>query len=190
MNCWHCNTELIWGGDHDGDATSAVRCAGDSAQTAASYDSFGYDAVFAVAHALHDLSGRPADKMVIVNCAALSPQLLESELFGHEKGAFTNAHQRRIGRFEQADGGTLFLDEVGEIDAATQVKLLRALSERTIERDGSNKPIAVDVRVVAATNRNLREMVTIGKFREDLFFRLNVVAVRMPPLRDLSLIHI
>ena len=134
-----------------------------------------------VAHALHDLSGRPADKMVIVNCAALSPQLLESELFGHEKGAFTNAHQRRIGRFEQADGGTLFLDEVGEIDAATQVKLLRALSERTIERVGSNEPIKVDVRVVAATNRNLREMATLGKFREDLFFRLNVVAVQMPP---------
>tara|TARA_B100000459_G_scaffold103303_1_gene59407 strand:- start:477 stop:1715 length:1239 start_codon:yes stop_codon:yes gene_type:complete len=137
-----------------------------------------------VAHALHDLSGRPADKMVIVNCAALSPQLLESELFGHEKGAFTNAHQRRIGRFEQADGGTLFLDEVGEIDAATQVKLLRALSERTIERVGSNEPIKVDVRVVAATNRNLREMATMGRFREDLFFRLNVVAVQMPPLRD------
>lgn len=137
-----------------------------------------------VAHALHDLSGRPADKMVIVNCAALSPQLLESELFGHEKGAFTNAHQRRIGRFEQADGGTLFLDEVGEIDAAIQVKLLRALSERTIERVGSNEPIKIDVRVVAATNRNLREMATEGKFREDLFFRLNVVAVQMPPLRD------
>ena len=137
-----------------------------------------------VAHALHDLSGRPADKMVIVNYAALSPQLLESELFGHEKGAFTNAHQRRIGRFEQADGGTLFLDEVGEIDAATQVKLLRALSERTIERVGSNEPIKVDVRVVAATNRNLREMATTGKFREDLFFRLNVVAVKMPPLRE------
>ncbi len=137
-----------------------------------------------VAHALHDLSGRPADKLVIVNCAALSPQLLESELFGHEKGAFTNAHQRRIGRFEQADGGTLFLDEIGEIDPATQVKLLRALSERTIERVGSNKSIPIDVRVVAATNRNLRELVTSGQFREDLFFRLNVVTITMPPLRD------
>ena len=137
-----------------------------------------------VAHALHDLSGRPADKLVIVNCAALSSQLLESELFGHEKGAFTSAHQRRIGRFEQADGGTLFLDEIGEIDSTTQVKLLRALSERTIERVGSNKSIPVDVRVVAATNRNLRELVTSGQFREDLFFRLNVVTIKMSPLRD------
>ena len=137
-----------------------------------------------VAHALHDLSGRPADKLVIVNCAALSPQLLESELFGHEKGAFTSAHQRRIGRFEQADGGTLFLDEIGEIDTSTQVKLLRALSERTIERVGSNNPITVDVRVIAATNKNLRKMVTEEKFREDLFFRLNVVNIRMPPLRE------
>ena len=137
-----------------------------------------------VAHALHDLSGRPADKLVIVNCAALSPQLLESELFGHEKGAFTSAHQRRIGRFEQADGGTLFLDEIGEIDATSQVKLLRALSERTVERVGSNTSIAVNVRVVAATNRNLRELVTSGQFREDLFFRLNVVTIKMPPLRD------
>ena len=137
-----------------------------------------------VAHAIHDLSGRPADKLVIVNCAALSPQLLESELFGHEKGAFTSAHQRRIGRFEQADGGTLFLDEIGEVDSATQVKLLRALSERTIERVGANKPINVDARVVAATNKNLRELVAAGEFREDLFFRLNVVTIRMPPLRE------
>ena len=137
-----------------------------------------------VAHAVHDLSGRPADKLVIVNCAALSPQLLESELFGHEKGAFTGATQRRVGRFEQADGGTLFLDEIGEIDATTQVKLLRALSERTIERVGSNKSIEVDVRLLAATNRNLRELVAEGNFREDLFFRLNVVTITMPPLRD------
>ena len=137
-----------------------------------------------VAHALHDLSGRPAEKLVIVNCAALSSQLLESELFGHEKGAFTSAHQRRIGRFEQADGGTLFLDEIGEIDAATQVKLLRALSERTIERVGANKSIEVDVRVVAATNKKLRDLVASGEFREDLFFRLNVVSIRMPPLRE------
>lgn len=136
-----------------------------------------------VAHTLHHLSGRPAAKMVIVHCAALSPQLLESELFGHEKGAFTGASQRRIGRFEQADGGTLFLDEIGEIDAATQVKLLRVLSERTLERVGSNSPIKVDVRVVAATNKNLRELVGQGTFREDLFFRLNVVKVEMPPLR-------
>lgn len=139
-----------------------------------------------VAHAIHGLSGRPADKLVIVHCAALSPQLLESELFGHEKGAFTGAAQRRIGRFEQADGGTLFLDEIGEIDASTQVKLLRVLSERTIERVGSNTPVKVDVRVLAATNKNLAEMVEAGDFREDLYFRLNVVRVVMPPLRDRS----
>jgi two-component system response regulator AtoC len=136
-----------------------------------------------VAGLLHHLSGRPAAKLVTVHCAALSPQLLESELFGHEKGAFTGAAQRRIGRFEQADGGTLFLDEIGEIDAATQIKLLRVLSERTIERVGSNTPVKVDVRVIAATNRNLREMVDHGGFREDLFFRLNVVKITMPPLR-------
>ena len=119
-----------------------------------------------------------------MHCAALSPQLLESELFGHEKGAFTGAAQRRIGRFEQADGGTLFLDEIGEIDAATQVKLLRVLSERTLERVGSNSPIKVDVRVIAATNKNLKELVANGTFREDLYFRLNVVKIEMPPLRD------
>ncbi|TAG08320.1 MAG: sigma-54-dependent Fis family transcriptional regulator [Verrucomicrobia bacterium] len=136
-----------------------------------------------VATLLHHLSGRPPGKWVTAHCAALSPQLLESELFGHEKGAFTGANQRRIGRFEQADGGTLFLDEIGEIDASTQVKLLRVLSERTIERVGSSQPHAVDVRVVAATNRNLREMVAAGTFREDLFFRLNVVNLKMPPLR-------
>jgi DNA-binding NtrC family response regulator len=136
-----------------------------------------------VAGLLHHLSGRPAAKMVTVHCAALSAQLLESELFGHEKGAFTGAAQRRIGRFEQADGGTLFLDEIGEIDSATQIKLLRVLSERTIERVGSNTPVKVDVRVIAATNKNLREMVDRGEFREDLFFRLNVVKIEMPPLR-------
>jgi DNA-binding NtrC family response regulator len=136
-----------------------------------------------VAHLIHHLSGRPASKMVTVHCAALSPQLLESELFGHEKGAFTGAAQRRIGRFEQADGGTIFLDEIGEIDAATQIKLLRILSERSLERVGSNTPVKVDVRVIAATNRNLREMVDAGTFREDLYFRLNVVKIEMPPLR-------
>ncbi|MBK73785.1 MAG: transcriptional regulator [Verrucomicrobiales bacterium] len=136
-----------------------------------------------VAHALHDLSGRPGEKFVGVNCAALSSQLLESELFGHEKGAFTGASQRRVGRFEQAHGGTLFLDEIGEIDAQTQVKLLRALSERTIERVGSNTPIQVDVRIIAATNRSLAVMVEEGTFREDLYFRLNVLGIVMPPLR-------
>lgn len=137
-----------------------------------------------VAHALHELSGRPNDKLLVVNCAALSPQLLESELFGHEKGAFTGASQKRIGRFEQANGGTLFLDEIGEIDLATQVKLLRALSERTIERVGSNTPVKVDVRIVTATNKDLRDLVSKGEFREDLFFRLNVVRILMPPLRN------
>ncbi|MFT4548080.1 MAG: two-component system response regulator AtoC [Verrucomicrobiales bacterium] len=137
-----------------------------------------------VAHALHNLSGRPKSKLVIVHCAALSPQLLESELFGHEKGAFTDAREKRIGRFEHADGGTLFLDEIGEIDAATQVKLLRAIGERTVERLGSNQPIKVDVRVIAATNRDLKKEVAEGRFREDLFYRLNVVRIHMPPLRD------
>jgi two-component system response regulator AtoC len=139
-----------------------------------------------VAHAIHQLSGRPADKLLVVNCAALSPQLLESELFGHEKGAFTGATQKRIGRFEQADGGTIFLDEIGEIDQATQVKLLRVLGERTIERVGSNHPVKVDVRVITATNKNLRDLVSKGEFREDLFFRLNVVRILMPTLKDRS----
>ena len=123
-------------------------------------------------------------ELVAVNCAALSPQLLESELFGHEKGSFTGAGQRRIGRFEQADGGTIFLDEIGEIDAGTQVRLLRVLSERTIERVGSNTPIPVNVRIIAATNKSLKKLVQEGKFREDLYFRLNVVHIQMPPLRD------
>jgi DNA-binding NtrC family response regulator len=137
-----------------------------------------------VGRAIHHLSGRPKSKLVTVHCAALSEQLLESELFGHEKGAFTGATERRIGRFEEADGGTLFLDEIGEIDLNTQVKLLRAIGERTIERLGSNKPQKVDVRVVAATNKDLSKMVKEGTFRDDLFFRLNVVSIQMPPLRD------
>ena len=137
-----------------------------------------------VGRGIHHLSGRPKSKLVTVHCAALSEQLLESELFGHERGSFTGASERRIGRFEEANGGTLFLDEIGEIDLNTQVKLLRAIGERTIERLGSNKPIKVDVRVVAATNKDLSEMVKEGTFRDDLFFRLNVVTIDMPPLRD------
>ncbi len=138
-----------------------------------------------VAQALHALSGRPKPKFVTVHCAALSPQLLESELFGHEKGAFTGAIERRIGRFEQANGGTIFLDEIGEIDAATQVKLLRVLGEeRAFERVGGNQPIKTDVRLVAATNKNLEKLVSEGKFRDDLFFRLSVVPITMPPLRQ------
>ena len=137
-----------------------------------------------VGRGIHHLSGRPESKLVTVHCAALSEQLLESELFGHERGSFTGASERRIGRFEEANGGTLFLDEIGEIDLNTQVKLLRAIGERTIERIGSNKPIKVDVRVVAATNKDLSEMVKEGTFRDDLFFRLNVVTIDMPPLRN------
>lgn len=137
-----------------------------------------------VAQALHNLSSRKANPFVIVHCAALSPQLLESELFGHEKGAFTGANTRRIGRFEEANHGTIFLDEIGEIDAATQVKLLRVLGERTVQRVGSNQTLPVDVRVITATNKNLENLVKEGKFREDLFFRLNVVPIHLPPLRE------
>ncbi len=137
-----------------------------------------------VARAIHSLSPRSKARFVAVNCAALSPQLMESELFGHEKGSFTGAMQRRIGRFEEADGGTIFLDEIGEIDIPTQVKLLRVLAERSIERVGSNTAIPVNVRVVAATNRNLEEMVKQGTFRLDLYQRLNVISLRLPPLRE------
>ncbi len=137
-----------------------------------------------VASALHALSNRRKGRFVAVHCAALSPQLLESELFGHEKGAFTGATERRIGRFEQADGGTLFLDEIGEIDASTQIKILRVLGERTFERVGGNVSVSSDVRLVAATNKHLETLVAEGKFRDDLFYRLNVVRIHMPPLRQ------
>src|SRR3954464_11610568 len=137
------------------------------------------------AHAIHNLSRRHREKFVTVHCAALSPQLLESELFGHERGAFTGAHERRIGRFEQANGGTIFLDEIGEIDASTQVKLLRVISEeRAFERVGGNQTLRADVRLIAATNKNLEKLVAEGKFRDDLYFRLNVVHITMPPLRE------
>jgi len=136
------------------------------------------------AKAIHSLSTRAEKPFVAVHCAALSPQLLESELFGHEKGAFTGASERRIGRFEQAAGGTLFLDEIGEIDPTVQVKILRVLGEKNFERVGSNQTLNSDVRLIAATNKNLATMVAEGKFREDLFFRLNVVPLTMPPLRE------
>jgi two-component system response regulator AtoC len=137
------------------------------------------------AHAIHNLSRRSKAKFVVVHCAALSPTLLESELFGHEKGAFTGAFERRIGRFEQASGGTVFLDEISEIEPATQVKLLRVMSEeRAFERVGGNQTLHAAVRLIAATNKNLEKLVREGKFRDDLFFRLNVVRITMPPLRD------
>ena len=137
------------------------------------------------AHAIHNLSRRHKGKFVTVHCAALSPQLLESELFGHERGAFTGAHERRVGRFEQANGGTIFLDEIGEIDASTQVKLLRVMSEdRAFERVGGSQTLHADVRLIAATNKHLETLVSEGKFRDDLYFRLNVVKITMPPLRE------
>jgi DNA-binding NtrC family response regulator len=137
-----------------------------------------------VARAIHQLSPRAQGPFVPVHCAALSKTLLESELFGHEKGAYTGATERRSGRFEMADGGTLFLDEIGEIDPAVQVKILRVLEEHKFERVGGSEMIEVDVRMLAATNRDLKQMVADGTFREDLFYRLYVVNVHLPPLRE------
>lgn len=139
-----------------------------------------------IAELIHQNSPRSRQPFVAVHCAALPSNLLESELFGHEKGAFTGATERRIGRFEAASGGTLFLDEIGEIDASTQVKLLRFLESRTFERVGSVKPLTVDVRLVCATNRDLGAMVKAGDFREDLFYRLNVIPLHLPSLRERS----
>lgn len=137
-----------------------------------------------VANAIHKQSSRASAPFVIVHCAALSESLLESELFGFEKGAFTGAEAQHKGRFELANGGTIFLDEIGEINQTTQVKLLRVLQEKTFERVGGEKTISVDVRVVAATNRNLEDEVKAGRFREDLYYRLNVVRIEMPSLRE------
>ena len=137
-----------------------------------------------VAQMIHQNSPRARGPFVAAHCAAIPAGLLESELFGHEKGAFTGATEKRIGRFEAADGGTLFLDEVGDLDATTQVKLLRFLETRSFERVGSQKPIQVDVRLVCATHRDLSGMVAKGEFREDLFYRLNVVPIHLPPLRE------
>ncbi len=137
-----------------------------------------------VANAIHNFSKRSTGPLVKVNCAAIPDSLLEAELFGHEKGAFTNALVRRIGRFEEADKGTIFLDEIGEVSPPLQAKLLRVIQEKTIERLGSNTPISVDFRLIAATAQDLAEMVKIGKFREDLYYRLNVVTISLPPLRE------
>ncbi len=137
-----------------------------------------------IAGAVHHNSLRAGRNFVKVNCAALQENLLESELFGHEKGAFTGADKQRVGRFEQADGGTLFLDEVGDMSANTQAKILRVLQEHEFERLGGTRTLRVDVRLIAATNRNLAQMVASGQFREDLYYRLNVVSIEMPPLRE------
>ncbi len=139
-----------------------------------------------VAQAIHQSSPRARGPFIAVHCASLSENLLESELFGHEKGSFTGATERRIGRFESADGGTLFLDEIGEISGSIQVKLLRFLETKAIDRVGGSKTIELDVRLVTATNRNLEQLVREGKFREDLYFRLDVVRFVMPPLRNRS----
>jgi transcriptional regulator with GAF, ATPase, and Fis domain len=137
-----------------------------------------------LARALHETSPRAAKPFVKVHCAALSPGLLESELFGHVKGAFTGAHRDKVGRFELANGGTLFLDEIGDIDPSVQVKLLRVLQETTFERVGSSEPVQVQVRVIAATHQDLEELIRRGRFREDLYYRLNVISITMPPLRE------
>jgi len=137
-----------------------------------------------VARALHQNSRRSQSPLVTLNCAALPESLLESELFGHEKGAFTGATARKVGFFEYAEGGTLFLDEVGEMPLTTQVKLLRSLENREIVRLGSNQPISVDIRIIAATNKKLLEEVSEGRFREDLYFRLRVISLEIPPLRE------
>lgn len=137
-----------------------------------------------IARSIHFLSSRKSKPFIKVNCAALTESLLESELFGHEKGAFTGALQERIGRFEQAHGGTLFLDEIGDVSPAFQVKLLRVLQEREFERVGGNNTIKIDVRLICATNRNLEEAVNKGDFRSDLYFRINVISIHLPPLRE------
>jgi two-component system nitrogen regulation response regulator NtrX len=137
-----------------------------------------------VARAIHRNSARASGRFIQVNCAAIPEELIESELFGHEKGSFTGATEKQIGKFEQADHGTIFLDEIGDMSPKTQAKVLRVLQEQEVERIGSSRTIKVDVRVIAATNKNLEEAITRGEFREDLYFRLNVIPVVVPPLRE------
>lgn len=163
-----------------------INIAGRSADSKASILIFGESGTGKelIAKTIHYASPRRDRPFIVVNCAALNENLLESELFGHEKGAFTGADRQRKGRFEQADGGTIFLDEVGDIPLATQVKLLRVLQERKFERVGGNQTIEVDVRVISATNRDLEKMVNEGTFRLDLYYRLNVISIKIPPLRE------
>ena len=137
-----------------------------------------------VAHAIHAISPRATEPFVEVNCAAIPEELIESELFGHRKGSFTGAHEDKIGKFQKADGGTLFLDEVGDMSLKTQAKVLRALEEQRFEPVGAAESMQVDVRVIAATNKNLEEEIERGNFREDLFYRLNVIPFYVPPLRE------
>jgi formate hydrogenlyase transcriptional activator len=137
-----------------------------------------------IARAIHQQSNRSARPFIRVNCAAIPPSLIASELFGHERGSFTGAGERRLGRFESAQGGSIFLDEIGELPMETQITLLRVIQEREFERVGSSLPVSVDVRIIAATNRNLKAAVAAGTFRMDLFYRLNVVPIEIPPLRE------
>jgi transcriptional regulator with GAF, ATPase, and Fis domain len=137
-----------------------------------------------VAHWIHQKSRRIEAPYVAVNCAAIPSELIESELFGHEKGAFTSAHKQRVGKFEQAQGGTIFLDEIGDMSLSAQSKVLRALQENVINRVGSDKDIKVDVRVLAATNKDLKKEIESGRFREDLYHRLSVILIQVPPLKE------
>lgn len=175
--------EIIYGSSEMEEVINTAGRAADSRASILIYGESGTGKEL-IAKAIHYASPRKNKPLISINCAALNENLLESELFGHEKGAFTGADKQRKGRFELADGGTIFLDEVGEIPPSIQVKLLRVLQEREFERVGGNETIRVDVRVISATNRDLESMIKKGTFREDLFYRLNVISIRIPPLRE------